>query len=90
VCYLYNNDWCSSMTSSCSVTRPWVPLWPLLMSIHGVAFTVTDGTMYFYFHLIEVTRTIHIITVTLLHIIHLVTEAFLLLSPLSHLSHGHV
>jgi hypothetical protein len=60
------------------------------MSIHGAAFTVIDGTMYFIFYLIEVTRTIHIITVTLLHIVHLVTEALLLLSPLLHLSHGHV
>jgi hypothetical protein len=78
------------MTSSHGGARPWVPLRPLLISIHGVAFTVTDGTMYIIFHLIEVTRTIHIITVTLLHIVHLVTEALLLPSPLPHLSHGHV
>jgi hypothetical protein len=90
VCYLYNNDWCSSMTSSHGSTRPWVPLWSLIMSIHGVAFTMTDGTMYFIFHLIEGTRTIHIITVTLLHIIHLITEVLLLPSPLPHLSHGHI
>jgi hypothetical protein len=88
--YLYNNDWCSSMTSFHGGTHPGVPLRPLLMSIHGVAFTVTDGTMNFIFHLIEFTRIIHIITVTLLHIIHLVTEALLLPSPLSHLSHDHV
>jgi hypothetical protein len=80
----------TSTTSSRGGTHPWVPLRPLLMSIHGVAFTVTDGTMYFIFYLIEVTRTIHIITVTLLHIVHLVMEALLLPSPLSHLSHGHV
>jgi hypothetical protein len=78
------------MTSSCGGTRPWVLLRPLLMSIHGVAFTVTDGIMFFIFHLIEVIRTIHIIIVTLLHIVHLITEAPLLPSPLPHLSHGHV
>jgi hypothetical protein len=55
-----------------------------------VAFTVTDGTMYFIFYLIEVTRTIHIITVTLLHIVHLIMEVLLLPSPLLNLSHGHV
>jgi hypothetical protein len=69
---------------------PDLRLRPLLMSIHGVAFTVTDGTIYFIFHLVEVTRTIHIITVTLLHIVHLVTEALLLPSSLPHLSHGHI
>jgi hypothetical protein len=90
VCYLYNNDWCSSTTSSHGSTCPWVPLRSLIMSIHGVAFTMTDGTMYFIFHLIEGTRTIHIITVTLLHIIHLITEVLLLPSPLPHLSHGHI
>jgi hypothetical protein len=60
------------------------------MSIHGVAFTVIDGIMYFIFHLIEVTRSIHIITVTLLHIVHLIKEALLLPSPLPYLSHGHI
>jgi hypothetical protein len=54
VCYLYNNGWPQSMTSSHGGTCSSVPLQPLLMSIHGVTFTVTDGTMYFIFHLIEV------------------------------------
>jgi hypothetical protein len=87
VYYLYDNGCPRSTISTRGTTRPWVPLWPLLMSIHGVAFTVTDGTMYFIFHLVEVTRTIHIIVVTLLHIVHLVMEALLLPSPLPH---GHV
>jgi hypothetical protein len=39
---------------------PWVPLWPFLVSIHGVAFTVADGTTYFIFYLVKVTQTIHI------------------------------
>jgi hypothetical protein len=69
---------------------PDLRLRPLLMSIHGVAFTVTNGIMYFIFHLVEVTRTIHIIIVTLLLIVHLVTEALLLPSSLPHLSHGHI
>jgi hypothetical protein len=60
------------------------------MSIHGVAFTVTDGTMYFILDLVEATQTIHIIAITLLHIIHLVTEVLLLPSPLPHLLHGHI
>jgi hypothetical protein len=86
---------CQETTRLCGsgsgcVTRPWVPLWPLLMSIHGVAFTVTDGTIYFSLHLVEVTRTIHIIAVTLLHSVCLVTVVVLLPSPISHLSHGHV
>jgi hypothetical protein len=84
VSYLYNNGLCSSMTSSHGGMCPWVPLRPLLMSIHGVAFTVTDGTIYFIFHLIEVTRTIHIIIVTLLHIVHLIMKVLLLRSPLPH------
>jgi hypothetical protein len=71
-------------------TCTWVPLWPFLMSIHGVAFTVADRTIYFIFYLVEVTQTIDIIVVTLLHIIHLVTEVLLLMSPLSDLLHGHV
>jgi hypothetical protein len=60
------------------------------MSIHGVAFTVTNGTIYFSLYLVEVTQTIHIIVVTLLYIVNLITEALLLPSPLPHLSHGHV
>jgi hypothetical protein len=60
------------------------------MSIHGVTFTTTDGIMYFILDLVKVTRTIYIITVTLLHIIHLITKVLLLSSLLSHLSHGHV
>jgi hypothetical protein len=51
----------------------WVPLWLFLMSIHGVAFTVADETMYFIFYLVEVTGIIHIIVVTLLHVVHLIT-----------------
>jgi hypothetical protein len=78
------------MISIHDATSPWVPLWPLLMSIHGVAFTMTDGIMYFILHLVEVTRTKHIIAVILLHIVHLVTEALLLSSPLLYLSHDHV
>jgi hypothetical protein len=46
--------------------------------------------MYFSLHLVEVTQTIHIIAVTLLHIVHLITESLLLLSPLLHLLHGHI
>jgi hypothetical protein len=61
-----------------------------LMSIPGVAFTVTDGTMYFIFYLVEITRTIHIIAITRLHIIHHITEMLLLLSLLTDLSHGHI
>jgi hypothetical protein len=78
------------MISTHGATCPWVPLWSLLMSIHGVAFTVTDETMYFILDLVEVTRIIHIIVVTLLHIVHLIMEVLLLLSPLPHLLHGHI
>jgi hypothetical protein len=60
------------------------------MSNHGIAFTVADGIMYFIFYLVEVIRIMHIIVVTLLHIVHLVTEALLLSSPLPDLSHGQV
>jgi hypothetical protein len=88
-CYLYCSGCPWSTISTHGATRPWVPLWSLLMSIHGVAFTVRDGTMYFILDFVEVTWTIHIIAITLLHIIHLVTEALLLPSPLLHLSHGH-
>jgi hypothetical protein len=90
VCYLYDSGCPQSTISTHGATRSWVPLWPLLMSIHGVAFTVTDGTMYVILHLVEVTRTIHIIVVTLLHISHLIMEALLLPSPLPHLLHDHV
>jgi hypothetical protein len=89
VCYLYDMGCPRSMIPTHSTTCSSVPLWPFLISIYGVAFTMADGTMYFLFYLVEVTRTIHIIIVTLLHIIHLIIET-LLLSPLSHLSHGHV
>jgi hypothetical protein len=67
-----------------------VPLWPFLMSIHGDAFSMTYRTTYFIFYLVEVTRTIHIISVTLLHIVHLVMESLLLTSPLPGLSHDHI
>jgi hypothetical protein len=60
------------------------------MSIYGVTFTVADNTMYFILQFVEFTRTIHIIVVTLLHIVHLVTEALLFPSPLPHFLHGHV
>jgi hypothetical protein len=90
VCYLYNSGCPSSTISTCGTTCPWVPLWPLLMSTHGVAFTVTDGIMYFIFHSVEVIQTIYIIVVTLLHIVHLITEALLLPSSLPHLLYGHV
>jgi hypothetical protein len=67
-----------------------VPLWPFLVSIHGVAFTMADETMYCILNFIEVTQTIHIIVVTLLHVVHLVTEVLLLPSPLPHLLCGYV
>jgi hypothetical protein len=69
-------------------THYWIPLWAFLVSIHGVAFTMTDGTMHFTLNLVKVTRTIHIII--RLYIIHLITEALLLPPPLPHLSCGHV
>jgi hypothetical protein len=78
------------MISTHGATHPWVPLWPLLMSIHGVAFTVTHRIMYSILDLVEVTRTIHIIVITLLHIVPLIMEALLLPSPIPHLSHNHV
>jgi hypothetical protein len=71
-------------------THSSVPLWPFLMSIHGVPFIMVDGIMYFILYLVEVTQTIHIIAITLLHIIHPIMEALLLPSPLSHLSHDQV
>jgi hypothetical protein len=71
-------------------TRSWVPLCPFLMSIHDVAFIVSDRTMYFIFYLVEVTQTIHIIAIILLHIVHQVIEVLLLLSPLPHLLHDHI
>jgi hypothetical protein len=89
VCYLYVIGCPWSTIPTCGTKCPWVALWPFLMSIHGVALIVSDETMYFIFYLVEVTRTIHIIPVTLLHIIHLITEALLLSSPLPDLSHGH-
>jgi hypothetical protein len=90
VCYLYDIGFPRSTIPTRGTTRLWVSLWPYLMSIHGVTFIIADGTTYFIFNLVEVTRTIHIISVTLLHIIHLVREPLLLTSPLSDLSHDHV
>jgi hypothetical protein len=60
------------------------------MFIHGVTFRMTYIITYFIFYLVEVTRTIHINSVTLLYIIHLVTEPLLLTSPLPDLSHDHI
>jgi hypothetical protein len=71
-------------------TKSLVPLWPFLVSIHGVVFTMTDGTIYFILNLVEVTETIHITIITLLHIIYLITEVLLLSPPPPYLSHGHV
>jgi hypothetical protein len=51
---------------------------------------MTDRTMYFILNLVEVTRTIHIIVVTLFHIVHLIIEMLLLPPPLPHLSRGHI
>jgi hypothetical protein len=65
-------------------TKSLVPLWPFLVSIHGVVFTMTDGTIYFILNLVEVT------IITLLHIIYLITEVLLLSLPPPYLSHGHV
>jgi hypothetical protein len=84
VCYLYDIGCPRSTIPTCGATCSWVPLRLFLMSIHDVAFTVADRIMYFIFYLVEVTSTIYIIAVTLLSIVHLVTEAFLLPSPLSH------
>jgi hypothetical protein len=90
VSYLYDIGCPRSTIPTCGTTRSSVPLLAFLMSIHGVPCTMADGTMHFIFYLVEVIRTIHIIVVTLLHIVHLVMEALLLSSPLSHLSHDHV
>jgi hypothetical protein len=79
-----------SMILTSGATSSSVPLWHFLVSIHGVAFTMADKTMYFILNFVEVTRTIHIIVVTFIRIIHLVTEALLFPSPLLHLSRGHV
>jgi hypothetical protein len=88
--YLYDIGCLQSTIPTHGTTCSWVSLWPFLISIHGVAFTVADETMYFIFYLVEVTQTIYIIAVTLLHIIHIVMEALLLPSPLLDLSHGHI
>jgi hypothetical protein len=88
--YLYDIGCPQSTIPTHDATHYAVPLCSLLMSTHGVPFTKADGTIYFILYLVEVTRTIHIIVVTLLHIIHLITEALLLLPPLSHLLHDHV
>jgi hypothetical protein len=87
--YLYDIGCPRSMIPTCGATHSSIPFLSFLMSIHGVAFTMIDRIMYFILHLIEVTKTIHIIVVTLLHIVHLVTKP-LLPSPLLDLSHGHV
>jgi hypothetical protein len=78
------------MISTSGAMHSWIPLWASLVSINGVMFTMTDGTMHFTLNLDEVTGTIHIIVVTLLHIVHLVMEVLLLSPPLPHLSHGHI
>jgi hypothetical protein len=44
-----------STIPTCGVACSSVPLWPFLMSIHGVAFTMADGTMHFILYLSEVT-----------------------------------
>jgi hypothetical protein len=62
----------------------------VLVSIHGVAFTMTDGTMYFILNLIEFTRIVHIIVVTLFYIVISLRKALLLLPPLPQHSRGHV
>jgi hypothetical protein len=90
MCYLYDIGCPRSMIPTHSTTCTLVPLWPFLMSIHGVALPMADGIMYFILYLVEVTPIMHIITVTLLHFIHLVMEVLLLPYPLTHLSHGHV
>jgi hypothetical protein len=90
VCYIYDIDCPRSAIPTRGATRPWVSLWSFLMSIHGVTFTMADRTIYFISYLVKVTQTIHIISVTLLHIVHLVMELLLLISPLLDLSHGHV
>jgi hypothetical protein len=62
----------------------------VLVSIHGVAFTMTDRTMYFILNLIEFTRIVHIIVVTLFYIVISLRKALLLLPPLPQHSRGHV
>jgi hypothetical protein len=52
-------------------TRSSVPLWFLVVSMHGVAFTMIDGTIYYILNLVEVNEIVHIIVVTLLHSVHL-------------------
>jgi hypothetical protein len=88
--YLYDIGCPRSMIPTHGATRSSIPLCPLLMSTHGVPFTMTDGTMYFILYLVEDTWIIHIIVVTLLHIIYLITKMLLLLYSLSHLLHGHI
>jgi hypothetical protein len=88
--YLYDIGYPRSTIPTRSYTRSSVPFWSFLMSIHGVTFTMADGTIYFVLYLVEVTRTIHIIVATLLYIVHLITEPLLLPSLLPDLSHGHV
>jgi hypothetical protein len=55
VCYLYDIGCPRSMISTRDVTCSSVPFWSFLMSIHGVAFTMAYGTMYFILYLVEFT-----------------------------------
>jgi hypothetical protein len=50
---------------------------------------MANETMYFILSLVEATRTIHIIIVTLLHIVHLVTKVLLLWSPSASFAWSH-
>jgi hypothetical protein len=68
-----------------SATHYSISLWAFLVFVHGVAFTMIDQTMHFTLNLVEVTVTLHIITVILLHIVHLIMEVLLFLPPLLHL-----
>jgi hypothetical protein len=90
VCYLYDFGCPRPTVPIRGATCSSVPLWLFLVSIHGVTFTVADGTMYFVLNLVEVTKTMHIIVITLLHIVHLVMEALLLLPTLPQFSRGHI
>jgi hypothetical protein len=62
------------MISTYGTTRSSVPLWPFLVSVLGVAFTMTDGTMYFILNLVKVIEIVHIIVVTLLHIVQIIIQ----------------
>jgi hypothetical protein len=60
------------------------------VSILGVTFTVADVTMSIVLNLVEVTGIIHMIGVTLLHIIHLIAKVLLLPPTVPRFSHGHI